>query len=105
MAFQWFNKQSWPHFEFEYLNDNLRGLDIIMAKIQLMFLEAMVYDKQNEDKTKFYCEGWIFQYVQDAIFNLLVGYEQLYGTTSNSNNEKPDLFVEVEEIEERCIIG
>ena len=54
LILSWFDKHNMVHLEKQYLNDGLKGLELVKGKLKLLLLDGMAGDEFLEDRRKFH---------------------------------------------------
>ena len=98
LVLAWFEKHSMIHLEKRFLNNGERGLDEARRELQNLFFLGMFGDEWDEDRRKFGFDYWIDSQVNEAIFNAIVAYTQIYGkgSTCSSPGGKLELLEKLE---------
>jgi hypothetical protein len=66
--------------ERQFLSNGQNGFDLVKKTLINLLLEGMRGDEFEDDKNKPHYSKWIENQVQEAIFNSIVPYTQIYGT-------------------------
>ena len=106
LVLAWFEKHSIIHLEKQFLKDGKRDLDVAKKELQNLIFLGLAGDEWDEDRRKFGYESWIDSQLNEAIFNAIVAYVQIYGEgSSSSTGGKPELLEKLENWKKDVVVA
>ena len=63
------------YLEKQYLNDGIKGLDLVKTELKLLLLESTAGDEFQKDRDRSKWSKWIEEQVVEAIYNPTMTYD------------------------------
>ena len=76
------------YLEKQYLNDGIKGLNLVKTKLKFLLLEGMAGDEFQEDRDKSKWSKWIEEQVIEAICKSTMTYDVVNPSDASTSGGK-----------------